>query len=72
VKRTEHFGRPGLRKRGPRPAPVFAPAPVLILPVALPSPWKARLRSLGGWMMSSRFAFLRSLAGRLLRKGAFF
>jgi hypothetical protein len=72
VKRNERFGPPGLRKRGPRPAPVFAPTPALILPDPPPSRWSVRLRSLGGWLMSSRFGFLRSLGGRLLRTGSFF
>lgn len=72
MKRSECFGRPGLKKRGPRPAPWVTSTPHLILPVAPPSRWAARLRSFGGWLMSSRFGFLRSLGGRLLRTGALF
>jgi hypothetical protein len=77
VKRTERFGRPGFKKAGPRPAPwtvtyrgvtyeLHDPHP------APPSRWSVRLRSLGGWLLSSRFPLLRSLGGRWLRTGAFF
>ena len=103
MKRTECFGRPGIRKRGPRPAPWPAPITdkqlresVFTIPeqecitkvwslgadpfatlasrkrLAWRIRWTARLRSFGGWLMSSRFAPLRSLGGRLLRTGALF
>ena len=62
MRRTELFGRPGIRPNMLRARSVTPP----------PSRWEARLRSFGGWLMSSRFAPLRSLGGRLLRTGALF
>lgn len=44
----------------------------LLLSMPPPTPLQARLRSLGSWLMGSRFGFLRSLGGRLLRTGALF